>query len=172
MSPRSVDPMARTKQRRSAAPAAPRTPAPLDRVDARLDLDINGPPDQILPAILDPFAQGAVPAVMTRIALDWIIEEPVLNQLFEQAAEDQYTREWALAHLVGVMVDVACGFRPSPRAAFLRRQLERIASLSSFYRKLDRMELAIPAAVVRHTAGRARDLIVAAGALMAEPIPG
>ena len=172
MSPRYVDPTARTKRRRSAAPAAPRTPAPLDRVDARLDLDINGPPDQILPAILDPFAQGAVPAVMTRIALDWIIEEPVLNQLFEQAAEDQYTREWALAHFVNVMVDVACGFRPSPRAAFLRRQLERIASLSSFYRKLDRMELAIPTAVVRHTAERARDLIVAAGALMAEPIPG
>ena len=115
MSPRYVDPTARTKRRRSAAPAAPRTPAPLDRVDARLDLDINGPPDQILPAILDPFAQGAVPAVMTRIALDWIIEEPVLNQLFEQAAEDQYTREWALAHFVNVMVDVACGFRPSPR---------------------------------------------------------
>ncbi len=28
----------------------------------------------VLPAILDPFAEGAAPAVMTRIALDWMIE--------------------------------------------------------------------------------------------------
>jgi IS4 transposase len=34
------------------------------------------------------------------------------------------------------------------------------------------MELAVPAAVVRHTAQRARKLIVAAGALMPEPIKG
>src|SRR5262249_8379743 len=65
-----------------------------------------------------------------------------------------------------------CGFRPSPRAAFLRRQLDQIASLSAFYRKLNRMELAIPIALVQHTAQRARDLIAAAGALMPEPIPG
>jgi hypothetical protein len=70
------------------------------------------------------------------------------------------------------MVDLACGFRKSPRAAFLKRQLDLIASLSSFYGKLRRMELAVPAAVVRHTALRARDLIVHAGALRPEPIPG
>jgi IS4 transposase len=109
---------------------------------------------------------------MTRIALDWILDEPVLNQLFEETAQDGYTREWLLEHFVQVLVDVACGFRKSPRAAFRHRQLELIASLSSFYGKLRRMELAIPAAVVRHTAQRARDLIVAAGALRPEPIPG
>ena len=70
------------------------------------------------------------------------------------------------------MLDVACGFRPSPRAAFLRRDLERIASLSAFYRKLNRMELAVTEAIVRHTAARARQLIVAGGGLLPEPIPG
>jgi IS4 transposase len=172
MSPEYVDPSARTKRRPSAAPSARGTPSPLDPSNAGSGLDVAGPPVAILPAILDPFARGAAPAVMTRIALDWIIEEPTLNRLFEEAAQDQYTREWALEHFVNVMTDVACGFRPSPRAAFRRRQLETIASLSAFYRKLNRMELAIPAAVVRHTAGRARQLIVAAGALMPEPIPG
>ena len=48
--------------------------------------------------------------------------------------------------------DVACGFRRSPRAAFLKRQFDRIASLSAFYRKLGRMEPAVPAAIVRQTA--------------------
>ena len=172
MSPQSVDPLARTKRRRSAAPAAPSSPPRRDLGDAGCGRDPMAQPEAILPAILDPFAQGAAPAVMTRIALDWIIDEPTLNQLFEETAHDGYTREWLLEHFVQVLVDVACGFRKSPRAAFRHRQLELIASLSSFYGKLRRMERAIPAAVVRHTAQRARDLIVASGALRPEPIPG
>ncbi len=106
-----------------------------------------------LPAILNPFVEGAAPAVMTRIALDWIVGATDLEQLFERA-EAQYTREFALEHFVQVMLDVACGFRSSPRAAFRRRQLDLIASLSAFYRKLDRMEPVLPAAVVHQTAER------------------
>jgi IS4 transposase len=172
MSPEYLDPLAKTRRHRPAAPSAPSPRPRRDREDLGCARDPSAEPTTILPAILNPFAQGAAPAVMTRIALDWIIDEPVLNQLFEQAVEDQYTREWALEHFVQVMADVACGFRPSPRAAFLRRRLELIASLSSFYRKLNRMELAVPTAVVGHTAARARKLIVAAGALFPEPIPG
>jgi hypothetical protein len=126
----------------------------------------------VLPAILDPFAAGAASTVMTRIALDWLIDETSLDPLFDQVAENQYTREFTLGHFVQVMLDVACGFRPSPRAAFLRRKLDHVASISAFYRKLDRMESAVPALVVRETAERARELIVAAGGLRPEPIPG
>ena len=172
MSPEYVDPSAPTKRRRPAAGSLPSEPSKLDLLDAGCDRDVTGEPAGLLPAILDPFAEGAAPAVMMRIALDWIIDEPVLDRLFQETAVDQYTREWALVHLVQVMLDVACGFRPSPRAAFLRRQLDTIASISAFYRKLNRMELAIPTAIVGHTAQRARDLIVAAGALMPERIPG
>jgi IS4 transposase len=172
MSPESLDSPAKTKRRRSAAPPAPATRSPLDLSGAAPGRDPLGRPAEILPAILDPFAREAAPAVMTRIALDWIIDEPVLNRIFDEAAEGQYTREWALGHFVAVMTDVACGFRPSPRAAFIRRQFDEIASISGFYRKLNRMEPDIPAAVIRHTARRARELIVAAGALLPEPIEG
>lgn len=126
----------------------------------------------ILPAILDPFAAGAPAAVMTRLALDWIIEGTTLDCLLQDVAEAQYQREFALRHFVDVMLDVACGFRPSPRAAFLRRGFETIASLSAFYRKLGRMEPAVTEDVVRQTARRARQLIVAADALLPEPLPG
>jgi hypothetical protein len=126
----------------------------------------------VLPAILNPFIEGAPAAVMTRIALDWIIEGTPFDQLFEEVAEGQYTREFTLAHFVHTMLDVASGHRPTPRAAFLRRRLDTIASISAFYRKLNRMELPIPAEVVRQTARRARDLIVAAEGLLSEPIPG
>jgi hypothetical protein len=73
----------------------------------------------VLPAILNPFVEGAPACVMTRIALDWIIESTPFDQLFDEVAEDQYTREFTLAHFVQVMLDVASGHRPSPRAAFL-----------------------------------------------------
>jgi hypothetical protein len=126
----------------------------------------------VLPAILNPFVKGAPAAVMTRIALDWIIDGTPLDELFEEVAENQYTRELTLTHFVQVMLDVASGNRPSPRAAFLRRDLELVASVSAFYRKLNRMELAIPEAVLRRTAARARQLIVAAGGLLPEPVAG
>jgi hypothetical protein len=126
----------------------------------------------VLPAILDPFAEGAAPAVMARLALDWMIEGTSLDPLLEETAEGQYDREFLLSHFVEVMADVACGFRRSPRAAFLKRQLDRIGSPSAFYRKLGRMEPAVPAAVVRRTAARARALVVATGGLLPEPVPG
>ncbi len=125
-----------------------------------------------LPAILDPFAKNASAAVMTRIALDWIIDGTPLDHLFEEVAGTQYTRKFTLTHFVQVMLDVASGNRPSPRAAFLRRDLALIASVSAFYRKLNRMELGVTEEVVRRTALRARQLIVAGGGLMPEPIPG
>jgi hypothetical protein len=126
----------------------------------------------VLPAILNPFIEGAPAAVMTRIALDWIIDGTPLDELFDEVVEGQYTRELTLTHFVQVMLDVASGYRPSPRAAYLRRNLALVASLSAFYRKLNRMELAVPEAVVRRTAARARQLIVAGGGLMPEPIEG
>jgi hypothetical protein len=126
----------------------------------------------ILSAILDPFVEGAPAAVMTRIALDWIIDGTPLDRIFQEVADGQFQREFALRHFVDVMLDVACGFRPSPRAAFLRRDREQVASISAFYRKLGRMELAVTVKIVRRTATRARRLIRAGGGLLPEPIPG
>lgn len=126
----------------------------------------------ILPAIFDPFAKDAAPAVMVRLALDWMIRRDSLDPILEVVATAQYNREFLLSHMVEVMADVACGFRKSPRSAFLKRQFDEIASISAFYRKLSRMELAVSSALVRQTAERARELIVAAAGLVPEPIPG
>lgn len=124
------------------------------------------------PAILDPFASEAASAVLVRIALDCMIERTSLDPILAAVGKGQYHREFLLSHFVQVMADVSCGFRRSPRAAFLKRQFDHIASLSAFYRKLGRMEPAVSAAIVRETADRARELIVAAGGCLPEPIPG
>ena len=69
----------------------------------------------VLPAILNPFVDGAPAAVMTRITLDWILDGTPLDVLFDEVAAGQYTRELTLTHFVQVMLDVASGYRPSPR---------------------------------------------------------
>jgi hypothetical protein len=126
----------------------------------------------VIPAQLECFVEDAAPTVMTRIALDWMIEGTSIEPIIDEVSEGQYTREFLLGHFVQVMCDVACGFRSSPRAAFQKRKLSLVASLSAFYRKLARMEPGVSAAIVRETAGRARELISAAGNLLPEPVPG
>jgi IS4 transposase len=125
-----------------------------------------------LPAILDPFAKGAAATVMTRMATEWLIDEPTLEALFQQVADVQYTRELTLTHLVHILLDVASGIRPSPRAAFWARWEQIRVSEAAFYGKLQRMEPALAAAVVRQTAARARAVIAAAGGFRDEPIAG
>jgi hypothetical protein len=109
---------------------------------------------------------------MTRIALDWMTTDTPFDQLYDELAREGYSRDFTLDHLVQVMLDVACGHRRSPRAAFLERKLQEIASHSAFCRKLNRVEPALPQEILRRTAVRARQLIVASGGLKDEPIAG
>ena len=125
-----------------------------------------------LPAILDPFVKGAASTVMVRMALEWLIDPDALDQLFDHTARSQYTRELTLGHLVDLMLDVAAGIRPSPRAAFAARHEQLRVSAAAFYGKLNRMELGVTAAVVEHTAARARSVIAASGGALDEPVPG
>lgn len=101
----------------------------------------------ILPAILDPFVEGAPAAVMTRIALDWIIDGTPLDRIFQEVADGQFEREFALRHFVDVMLDVACGFRPTPRR--LREAGPRAGRFD-----LGLLPQARPDGVGRHRGGR------------------
>lgn len=119
-----------------------------------------------------PFVQGAPCAVMTRLAAEWLLDEATVNELFDAHAVEQYQREITLSNVVNVMLDVACGTRRSPRAAFMARSEEIAASLSAFYGKLQRTETSLGEAIIAHTAKRARELIRKLGGEAEEPVPG
>ena len=119
-----------------------------------------------------PFIQGAPCAVMTRLAAEWLLDEATVNELFDAHAVEQYQREITLSNVVNVMLDVACGTRRSPRAAFMARSEEIAASLSAFYGKLQRTETSLGEAIIAHTAKRARQLIQKLGGEAEEPVPG
>jgi IS4 transposase len=125
-----------------------------------------------LPPVLESFVKGSPLTVMVRAALDWLIDEVAVDEIFEKAASSQYTRELTLSHMVNVMLDVAAGIRPSPRAAFRARELDRAVSAAAFYGKLNRMEPDIAVAVVAHTAAQARAVITASGGMLDEPVAG
>src|SRR4051812_48079528 len=111
MSPERMDSDLKPRRPRRVAPS-PRPPhRPVDRLDL-LDaepplaaalpaiLDAEPPLVAALPAILNDSIRDAPIAVMTRIALDWIIRGTPFDRLFEETAEGQYTREFTLGHLV------------------------------------------------------------------------
>lgn len=125
-----------------------------------------------LPESFRPFVEGAPCAVIARLTVERLVDDEALGLLFAENATAQYEREVTLTNLVNVMLDVACGARRSPRAAFLARADQIAASLSAFYGKLNRTELAISEAIVAHTGQKAGQLIRAMKGLNTEPIPG
>lgn len=125
-----------------------------------------------LPEAFRPFVEGAPCAVIARLAGEYLVDDETPRLLFSEHATGQYEREVTLTNLVDVMLDVACGTRRSPRAAFLARTDQIAASLSAFYGKLNRTELGISEAVVAHTAQRAGQLIRAMKGLAVEPVSG
>ncbi len=64
----------------------------------------------VLPGIFDPFAEGATLAVLTRIALNWMMEGTLIDPILDEVSEGRYTREYLLSHFVQVMSDVPAAF--------------------------------------------------------------
>lgn len=124
------------------------------------------------PQELAPFILRAPLPVLVRACLEWLIDDTALRALFEATAEQQYTRELTLGFMVGLMLDVACGIQPSAGAALKAYREKMTTSRQAFYGKLNRMEPAVSAAIVKHGAQRAAPLIDRLGVHEAGPIPG
>jgi hypothetical protein len=120
---------------------------------------------------------NAVPlAVMVRGTLEWLLDEPTLEALFEKHAPDQYTRELTLHALVRLVLQVAAGIHRSVYAAYKAEQaLDEPTITTTFqavYGKLGRLQPAISEAVVRHGAERCQRLLTLQPGACSEPRPG
>jgi hypothetical protein len=124
------------------------------------------------PKELLPFVLNAPLPVLVRSTLEWMLKQATLDELFEQTAQDQYTRELTLTFLVDLMLDVASGIQPSALKAFNARATDLVVSRQALYAKLRRMEPAVSAAVVGQLATLAGQAIEHLGSCHGEPIPG
>ena len=119
----------------------------------------------------------AVPlGVMVRGTLEWLLDELTLERLFQEHAPEQYTRELTLGTLVGLLIQVAAGTRASVYAAYQADQAQDepaiATSYQALYGKLGRLNPAVSAAVVRHSADRCGRLLASMPRARAEPLPG
>src|SRR3954452_7785778 len=113
--------------------------------------------------VFDRFAQGDTIPLMAQALMENALCPRVLDQLFEDVAERQYTRQLLFSSIVELMSVVVCGIRPSINAAYTKNAVPINASLTALYRKIERIETPVGAAMVRTTAGRLASVVTAMG---------
>jgi IS4 transposase len=122
--------------------------------------------------VFDRFAQGDTVPLMAQALMENALCPRVLDQLFEDVAERQYTRQLLFSSIVELMSVVVCGIRPSINAAYAKNAVAIGASLTALYRKIERIETPLGAAMVRTTAGRLASVVTAMGSGLKPFLPG
>jgi hypothetical protein len=150
-------------------PPKPRQPDPLEKL-------LRGPAYSALPITLVQHGQAVPLGVMVRGTLEWMLDEPTLERLFEEHAPEQYTRELTISVLVRLLIQVSAGTRASVYAAYQADQAEDQPTIGTSYQavygKLGRLNPAVSAAVVRHNATCCGQLLAFMPKARAEPVPG
>jgi Transposase DDE domain len=117
----------------------------------------------LLGEVFEQFAREAPVSVMVRATLENALNPRALDQLFEDTAQRQYTRTLLFSSIVDLMGTVVCRIRPSINAAYQKLAPVLGVTRKAVYDKLDRLEPAIAAALVRHTATALEPVITAMG---------
>ena len=126
----------------------------------------------VLDAVFDRFVRGSPLSVMVRGIIEHALPTSDLDALFEQTAEQQYTKELLFSSLVDLMALVVCGVQPHIQAAFRDRAEQLPVTLKSVYEKRQRVEPRVSAELVRFTAARCGALIDGLGGGRQDWLPG
>jgi IS4 transposase len=114
--------------------------------------------------LFESFLQKKPVCVMARAALERILDPTALDHLFEQTAQQQYTRDLLFSSLVDLMCQVVLGIQPSVHAAYQEQAEHLGVSDQAVYDKLQHVEVAVSAALVHYSGQRVRTVIDALGA--------
>jgi len=126
----------------------------------------------LLDTVFAPFVKERPICVMARAVLERLLDAPRLDALFARTAEHQYTRELMFSSLVQLMGDVVLGIHPSVHAAYQAKKEAIRVSTTALYNKLDRVETAVSAALVRDSAALAEPVIKGLRASQPRWVPG
>ena len=126
----------------------------------------------ILSDVFERFADTCPLPVMAQAILENALNPRVVDQLFEDVSEHQYTRKLLFSSIVDLMSLVVCRIRPAIHAAYQAHAEIIDASLRAVYGKIDRVEPGIAAALVRSTAERLEPVIEAMNGARPALLPG
>ncbi|MDB5309942.1 MAG: Transposase domain protein [Gemmataceae bacterium] len=150
-------------------PAPKRHPDPLEQL-------LSQPVYSEIPVTIVPHCQAVPLGVLVRGTREWLLDDPMMQPLFDEHAPDQYTRELTLSALVGLLIQVSTGARRSVYAAYVADQAAADPAIGTSYQavygKLGRLSPAVGGAVVRSSAERYGSLLDAAPPARDEPPPG
>ena len=113
----------------------------------------------ILSDIFERFSQDSPLSVMAQGVMENAMNPQILDQLFEDVAQKQFTNKLLFSTIVDLMSVVVCGIRPSIHAAFQARAETVGASIDAVYDKLDGTETVVSAALVHTVADRLAPVI-------------
>jgi hypothetical protein len=126
----------------------------------------------LLDTIFAPFVKERPICVMARASLERLLDAQRLDALFARTAERQYTRELLFSSLVQLMCEVVLGVHPTVHAAYQANKDAIGVSTTALYNKLDRVETAVSAALVRDSAALAEPVVKALRASHPRWLPG
>ena len=126
----------------------------------------------ILSDVFERFSQDAPLSVMAQAIMENALNPQILDQLFEDVADKQFTHKLLFSTIVDLMSVVVCRIRPSIHAAFQARAETVGATIDAVYDKLDGTETAVSAALVHATAARLAPVIDAMSGGRADWLPG
>lgn len=115
----------------------------------------------LLSDVFQRFIEDSPVSVMAQATLENALPPAAVDTLFEEVAELQYTRDLLFSDVVNLMATVVCRIRPSINAAFKKNAQALGVTRKAVYDKINRVELGVSAALVRHTAAAVEPIIAA-----------
>lgn len=126
----------------------------------------------MLSKLFDRFVAKAPVSVLARAAMEYALAPDALDALFGQHADQQYTRELLFSSVVDLMGVVVAKIEPSVHAAYQEVSDSLPVTLTSVYNKINGIEPAVTAALVRHTGERLGAVVKRMNGQLPDVLPG
>lgn len=121
--------------------------------------------------VFERFAAQSPVSVMARAAFEHALPADAVDDLFDEHAERQYTRDLLFSQVVDLMALVVCKVRPSLNAA-IKKRTDLTVTRKAVYAKIGRTEPGLGTALVRRAADRLLPVLAGLSGPRDGPLPG
>jgi len=126
----------------------------------------------MLAEIFKPYMEQSPVSVMVRGSMERLLSRAWIEEVFEESAQDQYTRELLFSSVFGLTCQVVLGRYKSIHAAYMPQMDEIGVSLTSVYNKLNGVSTQTSAALVQRNAADCAEIIESMGGGCQPWLPG
>ena len=126
----------------------------------------------MLGKIFERFVEKSPISVMARGLLERVLNSNTINEVFERVADRQYTRDLLFSVVFDLMSQVVSGSHKSLHAAYQASAQEIGVSVASIYNKVNGIETATSASLVRYSADVVTPIIEEMGGTLPPLLPG